>query len=180
LRVANCQRGMIFPHGYELPSYVTGEHMNANFENLNLQDSLKEMKERNRFIDVLIKEQEGYSTDSLEGQSFKLAVAAIAFSITLHVECLDKLLPLSESQRKRMAETKRLLDQEYKDNFSREKGVEDDISLKEAPNMLACLKELLEKHDKSTEAFAALQCSLKDIEMAMSQEKRFSIFLKNV
>jgi len=154
--------------------------VNLNFENLNLYDCLKKIEERNQFIDILIKEQEQeeYSTDSLEYQSFKLAVAAIAFSIVLHNEYSNT--QLTESHRRRMAEIERLMEQEYKDNFPYEKATEDDISLKDIPKMLTCLKELLEKHEKSTEIFAALQCSLKDIETAMSQEKQFLMFLKNV
>lgn len=152
--------------------------MNTNFENLNYDDGLKKIEERIQFIDIIIEEQEKYPTESLEGQSFKLAVAAITFSIVVYNEYAIKMS--SESIQKKMAEFDRMAEREYKENYSCEKDMEDDISLKDAPKMLACLKELLQKHEKGTEVFAALQCSLKDIEMAMSQEERFSVFLKSI
>jgi hypothetical protein len=152
--------------------------MNINCENSSPLDYVKITEEKNRFVDILLEKQKEYSTGSIEYQSIKLAVAAITFSMELHVECAKKVL--TERQRKKIAEIESLMQREYKDYFPCEKATEDDISLKDVSKILTCLKELLKKHEKSTEIFAALQCSLKDIETATSQEKRFLIFLKNL
>jgi hypothetical protein len=153
--------------------------MSANIENLNPYDCVKRMEEKNRFVDILLNLQIKYPTDSVEHESIKLAVGAIVFSMELQVECGKKML--TENQRERMNKIELIIQQEYKDNFPCENNIEDnDISLNDISKMIACLNELLEKSEKSTEDLLALKCALKDIEMAMSQEKRFSFFFDRV